>query len=62
MATKEEVLNSLCLFDDAFMRQCFKKHRECIELVVRIVLNNPDLEFVQFKDQDDSALGRLYKQ
>ena len=53
MATNEEVLSSLCLFDDAFMRACFKNHRECIELVVRIVLNNPDLKFVQFKDQEN---------
>lgn len=53
MVSIEEVLNTLCLFDDAFMRACFKNHRECIELVVRIVLNNPDLEFVQFKDQEN---------
>ncbi len=51
----EELLKkakTLRLFDDVFMKQCFKKHKECIELVVRIVLSNEELEFVEFKDQE----------
>lgn len=53
MATKEEVINSLSMFDDGFMKDCFKKSHESIELVVRIVLGNHDLEFVDFKDQEN---------
>ena len=47
-----ELLKSLRLFDDVHMKDIFKKHKECVELVVRIVLDNKDLEFVEYKDQE----------
>ena len=49
---RKEVIESLRLFDDVFMKRCFKNHKECVELVVRIVLNNKELQFVEFKDQE----------
>ena len=55
---REEIIKSLRLFDDVFMKSCFKNHKECLELVVRIVLNKPNLEFVQFREQD--ALTNQY--
>lgn len=48
-----ELLKSLRLFDDVHMKDIFKKHKECVELVVRIVLDNKDLEFVEYKDQEN---------
>lgn len=50
---REKVIKSFRLFDDVFMKKCFKNHKECIELVVRIVLNNNNLKFVEFKDQEN---------
>ena len=32
------------LMDDAFMQQCFQDNRECVELVLRIIMEKPDLE------------------
>lgn len=31
------------LMDDAFMQQCFQDNRECVELVLRIIMDKPDL-------------------
>ena len=31
------------LMDDIFMQVCFSDNRECTELVLRIILNRPDL-------------------
>ena len=50
---RREVIESLRLFDDVFMKQCFKNHKECVELVVQIVLDNKELQFVEFKDQEN---------
>ncbi len=46
------MLKSFRLFDDAYMKDIFKKNKDCVELVVRIVLDNKDLEFVEYKDQE----------
>lgn len=45
--TNEEKIKQFRLFDDAFMKKCFENHNECIELVLRIILNKPDLKVVQ---------------
>lgn len=39
-----EELDKFCLFDDDFMQKCFEDNQECAELVLRIILAEPDLK------------------
>ncbi len=47
-----ECLKELCLFDDAFMTVVFKEP-ELAELLLRIILNKPDLTVIECKPQND---------
>lgn len=38
-----EQIQQLCLMDDEFMTVCFADDKRCAELVIRIILNKPDL-------------------
>ena len=40
---KRDLINNLCLMDDEFMKRCFEGHNECVELIIRIILNRDDL-------------------
>ena len=44
-------LNEFRLIDDDFMTKVFDGHPECIELVLKIILENPDLKVVQVQTQ-----------
>lgn len=44
---REELLRKLkefCLFDDSFMSRVFDENIECTELVLRIILDRPDMK------------------
>lgn len=47
-----ERLKQLRLMDDDFMNQCFKDAPECVELVLRIVLDMPELTVVESRVQE----------
>ena len=38
-----ERVQKLCLMDDILMKKCLEGHNECIELIIRIILNRDDL-------------------
>lgn len=40
---KWEQIQRFCLFDDEFMTKCFEDNIECTELVLRIIMEKPDL-------------------
>lgn len=42
---------SFCLLDDEFMTKCFEGDTACIELVLRIVLDKPDLKVIEVRTQ-----------
>ncbi|MFW5670395.1 MAG: hypothetical protein ACOCM4_14410 [Acetivibrio ethanolgignens] len=44
-------LKAFRLMDDDFMTKCFEGNTECTELVLRIVLNKPDLKVESVKIQ-----------
>ena len=44
-------LRGFRLLDDDFLTKCFEGKTECIELVLRIVLDKPDLEVVDVRTQ-----------
>lgn len=46
-----EEIEKFCLFDDDFMRKCFEGSVECVELVLRIVMNRADLTVVEMQHQ-----------
>ena len=54
--TREEqnkrILKGFRLIDDTFMTKCFETDPTCAELVLRIVLNMPDLTVVEVRTQD----------
>lgn len=44
-------LRQFCLMDDEFMTKCFEDDTACIQLVLRIVLNKPDLVAEEVRTQ-----------
>lgn len=44
-------IEKFCLFDDDFMRKCFEDSPECVELLLQIILEKPDLKVVEMKSQ-----------
>ena len=38
-----EIIKNYCLLDDSFMEVCFNGNPRAVELVLRIILNKPDL-------------------
>ena len=53
-------LRSLCLIDDGFMNACFDGYTEGAELLLRIILNKPDIHVKSVKTQRrmKNLLGR----
>ena len=52
--TREEMLQKIkdfCLMDDTFMSRVFDENIECTELILRIILNMPELKVRQVKTQ-----------
>lgn len=52
--TREEMLQRIkdfCLMDDTFMSRVFDENIECTELILRIILDKPDLKVKQVKTQ-----------
>ena len=47
-------IQSFRLMDDIFMQVCFSDNRECVELVLRIILKRPDLR-VQSENTQKTA-------
>ena len=47
----EKIIRQFCLLDDDFMKKCFEGEILCAQLVVRIVLNKPELELVSSQGQ-----------
>ncbi|MCC2232896.1 nuclease, partial [Lachnospiraceae bacterium CLA-AA-H215] len=39
------------LLDDDFLTKCFDRKTDCMELVLQIVLENPDLQVVDVRTQ-----------
>ena len=39
------------LMDDDFMTKCFEDNTECVELMLKIILNKPDLKVIEAKTQ-----------
>ncbi|MGN0266111.1 MAG: PD-(D/E)XK nuclease family transposase [Lachnospiraceae bacterium] len=48
---KIEKLQSFCLFDDTYMTRFFDENIPCTELVLRILMNKPDLKVEKTKSQ-----------
>ena len=46
-----ERLRNFCLLDDDFFTKCFEENPECVELVLRIVLEMPDLVVLDVRTQ-----------
>ena len=46
-----ERLRNFCLLDDDFFTKCFEENPECVELVLRIVLEVPDLVVLDVRTQ-----------
>ena len=46
-----ERIGRFCLFDDTFMSKCFEDNRECVELVLRIILGKEDLVLSEIRTQ-----------
>lgn len=44
-------LAGVCLFDDDFMTKCFDEHPECVEQILRTVLEKPDLRLREARTQ-----------
>ncbi len=39
------------LMDDDFMTKCFEDNTECVELMLKIILNKSDLKVIEAKTQ-----------
>ena len=48
----EEAVASFCLLDDVFMTVVFQDSLECVDLVIQIVLDNPNLHATKVVTQD----------
>ena len=48
----EQAVASLCLLDDPFMTVVFQDNLACVDLVIQIVLNNPNLHATRVITQD----------
>ena len=48
-----ETIDNACLMQDTFFRKCIKDRPEVIRLMLRLILDDPDLEIESFKTQDD---------
>ena len=46
-----QIIKQLCLMDDIFMSQCFDNDIECAQLVLRIILDKPDLQVIEAHSQ-----------
>lgn len=44
-------IQRLCLFDDEFMKKCFEDQDDCVELVLRIIMDRPDLKVTSSKTE-----------
>ena len=44
-------IRSFRLLDDDFLTKCFDRKTDCMELVLQIVLENPDLQVVDVRTQ-----------
>ena len=49
----QEMIDNACLMQDTFFRKCIKDRPEVIRLMLRLILDDPDLEIDSFKTQDD---------
>jgi len=49
---------NLRIIDDDFMRKILAD-KSCLQLVLRIIMEKPDLEIVEVNIQDDTELGKL---
>lgn len=47
-----ERIKNFSLMDDEFMTACFAGNNECTELVLRIILNRPDLKVIKSSTQE----------
>ena len=48
----EKIIDEYCLFDDAFMRLCFKEKPECVEFILKIILPQIDgLKITEIKPE-----------
>lgn len=54
-----EIIRGFRLLDDDFMTKCFDGSIECVELVLRILLNKPDLRVLEVRTQ--VFIGNLQK-
>ena len=46
-----EILRNFRLLDDTFFSQCFDGNTECTELILRIILDMPDLKVLRTNTQ-----------
>jgi len=46
-----EKINEFCLFDDDFMSRVFEQNIECTELILRIILDNPNIKVKKVQTQ-----------
>ena len=56
----QELIKKFRLIDDEFMSVCFNNNIECTELLLRIILNKPDIKVTRVKTQTSikNLLGR----
>nr|WP_314809107.1 PD-(D/E)XK nuclease family transposase [uncultured Selenomonas sp.] len=47
-----KLIQRFCLLDDAFMTAVFQDNLECVDLVIQIILNNPNLHATNVVTQD----------
>lgn len=58
---REEMLQRIRgfrLLDDDFMTKCFEENTEAVELVLRIVLNKPDIKVEKIQTQYSMKIYR----
>lgn len=48
-----ETIDNACLMQDTFFRRCIKDKPEVIRLMLRLILDDPNLEIESFKTQED---------
>lgn len=46
-----KIIQEFCLFDDVFMTKCLENAPKCVELVLRIILEMPDLQVIESQTQ-----------
>lgn len=44
-------IREFCLFDDTFMMKCFEDSPECVELLLRVILDSEDLKLREIRTQ-----------